>query len=50
MNDRKQIWAPPEMEIICIGEDDVIRTSGTTRQDEGFGDKTTWNQLFGDEL
>ncbi len=48
MNDRKQTWAPPEVEIIFLGADDVIRTSGTEIRNEGYGDTTTWNDLFGD--
>lgn len=48
MNDRKPVWTPPVTEIIYLGADDVIRTSDTQRQEEGVGDKTTWNDLFGD--
>lgn len=48
MNDRKPVWTPPVAEIISLGADDVIRTSGTQRQEEGVVDKTTWNDLFGD--
>lgn len=48
MNDRKPIWTTPVAEILVLDADDVIRTSGTQRQEEGVGDKTTWNDLFGD--
>lgn len=48
MNERKPIWTTPVAEILVLDADDVIRTSGTQRQREGVGDKTTWNDLFGD--
>lgn len=51
MDDRKHIWAPPEMEVISFTTEDIIRTSGNTtvRTDSGSGDRTTLNDLFGDE-
>lgn len=49
MNDRKLLWAPPEMEIVTFQAEDVIRTSGTARKDNGFGDKYNWDELFGED-
>ena len=48
MDGEMKVWSFPEIEIVGFNAEDVIRTSAPGITKSGFGDKTTWDDLFGD--
>ena len=48
MNNRKKAWMQPEAELTILTGNDLLGDS-TERIDEGFGDTTTWDDLFRDQ-
>ena len=44
----KMLWEKPTLTVLLFGGQDVIRTSGGFTVDEtGSGDRTNWQDLFG---
>ena len=48
MNKEQKQWESPAWEIIFLGAQDVIRTSGNSVSVEysGFGTEVSWDDLF----
>lgn len=49
---KSKVWEEPIVEVVYFSPTDIICTSGIdapTRDESGTGDKSTWDDLFGDE-